>query len=434
MAPLESWLPIDPDSHFSLHNIPFGIFSSSTEQTPRVAVAVGDQALDLHVFAQRNGFSALSIIQPHQSVFSASVLNDFAALGRPVHRVVREYLQSVLLKDGPFPDVLERNASLRAAALVPLRDCTMHLSMKIGDYTDFYAGLNHAYSVGVLFRGHENALQPNYKHLPVGYHGRASSVVVSGTPVRRPNGQILLDPAAEKKQPILSPCRKLDIELELGCFVCKPSGLGDTVGIDEAAEHLFGLVLMNDWSARDVQAWEYVPLGPFNAKNFVTTISPWVVLMDALEPFATSGLENDTELLPYLHENGRKTHYDIQLSVALTTPAGSTSIITKTTARNLLFSFPQMLAHHTIGGCPFNVGDLLGSGTISGQLDREKGCLLELTNNGKTKISLEGGETRTFLEDGDTVTLSGLCISEKSAMVGFGDCVGAIEGAVTFRM
>ena len=433
MAPLKSWLNLDPKSHFSIQNIPFGIISTSQKPEPHPAIAIGNHALDLYVFTQQNGFSALSIIQPHQKVFSQSTLNAFAALGRPIHRVVREYIQSVLLENGPFPDVLQNNQQLQKAALIPLKECQTHLPMHITDYTDFYAGLNHAYNVGVLFRGPQNALQPNYKHLPVGYHGRASSVVVSGTPIRRPNGQILTNPAAEKKEPVFSECKKLDIELELGCFVCKPSTLGEPIRIEDAAEHLFGVVLLNDWSARDIQAWEYVPLGPFNSKNFGTTISAWVVLMDALEPFAAKGLLNDTELLPYLDEKDRKSNFDIDLSVSLTTASGNTSNIGKTTGRNLLFSFPQMLAHHTIGGCPFSVGDLLGSGTISGESKSEKGCLLEQTDNGKSEVTLEGGEKRKFLEDGDTITITGVCGKEDDGLVGFGECVGRVEPALKLK-
>lgn len=433
MPPLKSWLQHDPKTHFSLANIPFGVISTPQVPEPHTAIAIGDYALDLHVFAQQNGFSALSTIQPHQKVFSHTTLNGFAALGRPVHRVVREYLQSVLLENGPFPEVLQKNDQLQKAALIPLKDCKMHLPMKINDYTDFYAGLNHAYNVGVLFRGPQNALQPNYKHLPVGYHGRASSVVVSGTPLRRPNGQILLNPAAEKKEPLFSPCKKLDLELELGAFICKPNALGEPVRIEDAPEHLFGIVLMNDWSARDIQAWEYVPLGPFNSKNFGTTISAWVVLMDAIEPFATKGMENDTKLLPYLDEKNRKSNYSIDLSVTLTTHSGNTSNIGKTSAKNLLFSFPQMLAHHTIGGCPFNVGDLLGSGTISGESKAEKGCLLEQTDNGKTDVELQSGEKRKFIEDGDTITITGVCGSEEGALVGFGECKGRIDPALDIK-
>ncbi|KAI7639429.1 Fumarylacetoacetase [Hortaea werneckii] len=428
MAPLKSWLSIDSNSHFSIHNLPFGIISTARNPDAHVAVAIGDYALDLHTFSQHNGFASLSMIQPHQAVFSQNTLNAFAALGRPMHRVVREYLQSALLENGPFSDILQNNDELRKLVLIPLKDCQMHLPMAIGDYTDFYAGLHHAYNVGVLFRGPQNALQPNYKYLPVGYHGRASSVVVSGTPITRPNGQILLDPGAETKHPSVSPSRKLDIELELGCFVCKPSALGQPVGIDRASEHLFGMVLMNDWSARDIQAWEYVPLGPFNSKNFGTTISPWVVLMDALEPFATVGIENEVPQMPYLDERDRKSHFAIDLTVSLTTSSGKTSQLSKTSAKNLLFSFPQMLAHHSIGGCPFKVGDLMGSGTISGKSKSEKGCLLEQTENGKVELELEGGERRKFLEDGDVVSISGAC-GESGALVGFGECLGKIRPA-----
>ena len=317
MSTPRSWLSIPRGSHFSLANIPFGIISTASSKTPHVAVAIGDHALDLEVFAANNGFSALSTIQPHQAVFSQPTLNAFAALGRPIHSVVRKYIQNVFAEDTPYPEVLKTNSPLQKQAIYPLKEVQTHLPFKIGDYTDFYAGLNHAYNVGVLFRGPANALQPNYKHLPVGYHGRASSVVVSGTPIRRPNGQILENPAAEKKVPFLSPCRKLDIELELGAFVCKTNNMGEPISISEAEESLFGMVLMNDWSARDIQAWEYVPLGPFNAKNFGTTISAWVVLAEALEPFLAKGLENDSELLPYLREKKTENVYDIKLQVGL---------------------------------------------------------------------------------------------------------------------
>jgi fumarylacetoacetase len=317
MASLRSWFSIPRGSHFSLANIPFGIISTSSAAKPRVAVAIGEHALDLEAFSANNGFSALSIIQPHQAVFSQPSLNAFAELGRPIHAVVRKYIQSVFAEDTEFPDVLKNNSSLQQQVLLPLREVRTHLPFKIGDYTDFYAGLNHAYNCGCLFRSPENALQPNYKHMPVGYHSRASSVVVSGTPIRRPNGQILLDPTAAKKVPTFSPSRKLDIELELGAFVCKANKHGEPVPIGEAQESLFGVVLLNDWSARDIQAWEAVPLGPFNAKNFASSISPWVVLADALQPFKAKGIENDTEILPYLREKDPASVFDIQLQVDL---------------------------------------------------------------------------------------------------------------------
>ncbi|KAF1816767.1 Fumarylacetoacetase [Eremomyces bilateralis CBS 781.70] len=430
MASIRSWLSIRTGSPFSIANIPFGIISTKASATPRPAVAIGDWALDLAEFSANNGFSGLSTIQPHQAVFSEATLNAFAALGRPVHAAVRKYLQSVFLLDTPFPDVLKNNKSLQNSALLALKDVQMHVPFDIGDYTDFYAGLNHAYNVGVLFRGPSNALQPNYKHLPVGYHGRASSIVVSGTPIRRPRGQILENPAAEKKVPIYSACRKLDIELELAAFVCKSNPLGAPVPIDEAEDAIFGVVLMNDWSARDIQAWEYVPLGPFGAKNFGTSISPWVVLADALMPFMAKGLENENELLPYLKQRSEKNMYDINLKVELATSAGNTTTLSETSSRNLLFSFPQMLAHHSVTGCNMQVGDLLGSGTISGLEAHQRGSMLEQNENGKTAIKLSGGEERKFLEDGDTVVISGACGSDPNALVGFGECSGTILPAL----
>ncbi|KAH7095887.1 hypothetical protein FB567DRAFT_513667 [Paraphoma chrysanthemicola] len=430
MASFRSWFSIPRGSHFSLANIPFGIISTASSSTPRVAVAIGDHALDLEIFAANNGFSALSTIQPHQAVFSQPSLNAFAALGRPIHSVVRKYIQSVFTAETPYPDVLKNNALLQKQALIPLKDIKAHLPFRIGDYTDFFAGMNHAYNCGVIFRGPQNALQPNYKHLPVGYHGRASSVVPSGTPIRRPNGQILLIPTAEKKVPTFSPCKKLDIELELGAFVCGSNPQGEPISIDKAEENLFGVVLMNDWSARDIQAWEYVPLGPFNAKNFGTTISTWVVLADALEPFKVKGLENDTEVLPYLKEKNEKSVYDINLQVDIKTSSDNTTTISKVNAQNLLWSFPQMLAHHTITGCPFNPGDLLGSGTISGATPQEYGSFLEQSQGGKEPISLNAGEKRVFLEDGDEITIRGVCGTDEEALVGFGECVGRIEPAV----
>jgi fumarylacetoacetase len=308
-----SWLSIPASSHFSLANLPFGIISTSGT-SPRPAIAIGDQCLDLKAFAADGGFNDVKI---DTAVFSQPTLNAFAALGRPVHRTVRNYLQDVFAEPTSYPKILKENDKLRQAALIPRDQVQMHMPMQIGDYTDFYAGKHHAFNIGCLFRGPDNALQPNYTHLPVGYHGRASSVVISGTPITRPNGQILENPAATPKVPIFSPCRRLDIELELGAFLCKDNEMGTPVPIASAAENIFGLVLLNDWSARDIQAWEYVPLGPFNAKNFGSTISPWIVLMDALEPFRTKGIDNDTELLPYLQEK-EPGNYDIRLRVDLT--------------------------------------------------------------------------------------------------------------------
>ncbi|CAK7245828.1 MAG: hypothetical protein STHCBS139747_007428 [Sporothrix thermara] len=345
----ESWLDIPADSDFSLINIPFGIITyAAGASAPRVAVAIGVQALDLAVFSANRGFSGLPAIQPYLHVFHEPTLNAFAALGRLIHRQVREYLRNVFLKDGPYRHLLQDNKELRNSSLIDLAAVQTYLPMHIGDYTDFYVGKHHAYNVGVLFRGPAKALQPNYTYLPVGYHGRASSIVVSGTPVRRPWGQIL----SAEKSPTYHPSKRLDIELELGAFVCKSNRLGSPVPLAKAEDYLFGYVLLNDWSARDVQAWEYVPLGPFNAKNFASTISAWVVLADALEPFRTEGIPNETQALSYLKSD--------------------------------------MLAHHTVGGCPMNVGDLLGSGTISGSKSGTEGSLLELTNGGSKPFEVGG--------------------------------------------
>lgn len=426
-----SWLQIPKDSPFSLANIPFGIISTASSPSLRPAVAIGDYALDLFVFASAGGFSQLPSFQPNIDVFAQPTLNDFAALGRLVHRQVRGYLQSIFRDDTPYPELLKANQALRQTALLLLKDVKNHVPMHIGDYTDFYAGLNHAYNVGILFRGPDNALQPNYKHLPVGYHGRASSIVVSGCAVRRPNGQILSNPAATPKSPTFSPCKKLDFELELAAFVAKGNPLGEPIPVDQAGDHLFGVVLMNDWSARDIQAWEYVPLGPFNSKNFATTITPWVVLMDALEPFRVEGLEpgNRESLLPYLREKAAENVYDIRLEVDLKNGRGISTTISKTNAKNLLFSFQQMLAHHSITGCNMNTGDLLGSGTISGTEPGSWGSLLEITNGGKKPINLTDGSGRLFLEDGDDVILRGMC-GEEGSYIGFGDCVGTVEPAL----
>ncbi|KAL3482833.1 hypothetical protein BJX62DRAFT_99233 [Aspergillus germanicus] len=427
---MASWLQIPKNSPFSLANIPFGIISSSKITSRVPAIAIGDYALNLNAFASSGGFSQLPAIQSHLDVFNQPTLNAFAALGRSVHRQVREYIQKVLGADTPYPQLLKDNASLQKEALLPLSEVTNHLPMQIGDYTDFYAGLNHAYNIGVLFRGPDNALQPNYKHLPVAYHGRASSVVPSGTPIHRPQGQILANPAANPKVPTFSPCKRLDIELELAFFVSQPNDLGKPVHINNAEDHIFGVVLMNDWSARDIQAWEYVPLGPFNAKNFGTTITPWVVLIDALEPFRTTGIEpgNRDSLLPYLREKRAENAYDIPLEIEVTNAGGKPTVISHSNAKNLLYSFPQMLAHHTITGCNLNTGDLLGSGTISGKDKQTEGSFLEQTN-GKTPIKLADGSERFFLEDGDTVILRGAAGTEGN-YVGFGDCVGTILPAV----
>ncbi|KAK8001207.1 hypothetical protein PG991_013429 [Apiospora marii] len=426
-----SWVPnVTPETPFSLANIPFGVISTKDDPTPRPAVAIGTHALDLKAL---NGGISLGEIVPElkgqEHVFQQTTLNAFAALGRPVHQQVRKALRDLLTAGSSQAAKLQENEELKQKALIPLSQVEMHMPMAIGDYTDFYAGYHHAYAVGAMFRGPAAALQPNYTHLPVGYHGRASSIVVSGTPVRRPWGQILLDPAAEPKQPTTAPCRRLDFELELGCFISKENEQGTPVAIGEAEDHIFGYVLLNDWSARDIQSWEYVPLGPFNSKNFASTISPWVVLADALEPFRAKGIENSTPVQDYMKESKAETAIDISLEVDITTPEGDTTTITRTSSKQLMWSFPQMIAHHTLGGCNMRTGDMLGSGTISGTEPGERGSLLEMSEGGKKDVMLYGMDMRRFLKDGDSITIRGVC-GGSGERVGFGECTGRIYSAV----
>ncbi|KAK8054563.1 hypothetical protein PG994_009630 [Apiospora phragmitis] len=426
-----SWVPdVTPETPFSLANIPFGVISTKDDPTPRPAIAIGMHALDLKALNAGIGLGEIvPELKGHEHVFQQTTLNEFAALGRPLHQQVRQALRDLLTAGSSHASKLQDNDELKQKALIPLSQVKMHMPMAIGDYTDFYAGYHHAYAVGAMFRGPAAALQPNYTHLPVGYHGRASSIVVSGTPVRRPWGQILLDPTADPKQPTTAPCRRLDFELELGCFISKPNEQGTPVGIGEAEDHIFGYVLLNDWSARDIQSWEYVPLGPFNSKNFASTISPWVVLADALEPFRARGIENKAPVQDYMKEAKAETSIDISLEVDITTPGGDTTTITRTSAKQLMWSFPQMIAHHTLGGCNMRTGDMLGSGTISGTEPGERGSLLELSEGGKKDVMLYGMDMRRFLKDGDTVTIRGVC-GGRGERVGFGECTGRIYSAV----
>ncbi|CAK7229835.1 hypothetical protein SBRCBS47491_007382 [Sporothrix bragantina] len=426
---MTSWLSIPSGSHFSLANIPFGIISTSAVPAHRPAIAIGTHVLDLAAFAHGGGFARLTAF-PHSQlgVFAETTLNAFAALGRPTHRLVRQYLRDVFLTETPYPEALKANPTLQQTALLPLSGVQTHLPLSIGDYTDFFAGRNHAFNVGTLFRGPANALNPNYNHLPVGYHGRASSVVVSGTPLHRPRGQVL--PAPGATTPVFQPAARLDIELEIGVFISRGNPLGRPIPVDEAEEYIFGYVLMNDWSARDIQQWEYVPLGPFNAKNFGTTISAWVVLADALDPFRTQGLPNDVEMQSYLCEDRKDNIIAIHLEVDIQTAKGNKSTITRTSSKNLLWSWPQMIAHHTISGCNLRTGDLLGSGTVSGIVEGTHGSLLEQTQGGKVAIEI-GGETRKFLEDGDTVVIRGWSGDNRDELVGFGECEGQILAATT---
>ncbi|MEZ0540870.1 fumarylacetoacetase [Fibrella arboris] len=409
------WLPVAPDSDFSIHNLPFGIFSTSQAPERRVGVAIGEYIIDLAAAADSAIFDAFLPYQ-QRYVFRSSFLNDFIRLGRPVWQQVRVTLQAELIDDTSLLSSLANQVLVRQA------DAALHLPVQIGDYTDFYSSIDHATNVGTMFRDPANALLANWRHLPVGYHGRASSVVSSGTPIRRPNGQRL--PKGET-QPIFGPSQRLDFELETAFIVGKDTPLGTSVRPADFDEYVFGMVLFNDWSARDIQQWEYVPLGPFLGKSFGSSMSPWVVTMDALAPFRVAGYVQEPTPLPYLHEPSATPNLDIQLEVSIMPAGGSETIISRSNQRFLYWSQAQQLAHHTVNGCTIRVGDLMASGTISGPDRSSWGSLLELSWGGAEPVTLDTGETRTFLEDGDTITFRGY--AEKDGIrVGFGHVSGQI--------
>lgn len=402
---LRSFVEYDDTSHFPIQNLPFGIFEEQGET--RVGVRIGEMVLDLTLLEKRGFFAELP------KLFNTGRLNQFLAMGRPVWSEVRATV-SRLLRDDEAE--LRDDSELRTKALIPAVKVTMHLPAAIGDYTDFYSSREHATNVGTMFRGKDNALMPNWLHLPVAYHGRSSSVVLSGTPVRRPHGQILVE---NGDGPILTASRLLDFELEMGFFIGPGSELGRPIPVNSAADHIFGMVLVNDWSARDIQKWEYQPLGPFTAKNFATSISPWVVPLEALEPFRCQGPKQIPPPLPYLQSQGEPT-YDIKLEVYL-----QTSRISRSNFKYLYWNIRQQLAHHTITGCNVKPGDLMASGTISAPEEGGYGSLLELSWKGTKPISLDNGDQRKFLQDGDTVTMTGWC-QGPGYRVGFGEVTGQI--------
>lgn len=414
----KTFISIAADSDFSIHNLPYGVFSSE-QIGPHVGVAIGDYILDLSQI-EAEGLLPTS----KKPVFNQSTLNPFIALGKDIWQKTRARLQALLDVDNPE---LRDNTSLLESALIKQADARMHLPIHIPSYTDFYSSREHAFNVGSMFRGSENALMPNWCELPVGYNGRASSVVVSGTDIVRPSGQIK---TSDAERPIFSACKKLDFELETGFIVGCSNALGEPVSIDEAHEHVFGMVLLNDWSARDIQQWEYVPLGPFNAKTFGTSISPWVVTLEALEPFRCPAPKQDPLPLPYLRES-RDNNYDINLEVAFEDNNQET-IISKNNFKYMYWTMAQQLTHHAISGCNLQVGDLMGSGTISGKDKNSRGSLLELTWNMSDSITLTSGETRYFIEDGDSIIMRGHT-KKGDVRVGFGEVRGKVLPAYKFK-
>ncbi|MDX1788491.1 MAG: fumarylacetoacetase [Psychrobacter sp.] len=422
---LTSFIDIATDSDFSIHNLPYGIFSETKDaagnNNRRAGVAIGEHVLDLSVL-EAEGLLSLA----DGPYFDQPTLNAFIDSGRENWTKARTTIQMLLSADN---DTLRDNADLQQKALFKQADVTMHLPVQVPGFTDFYSSKEHATNVGTMFRDPNNALLPNWTEMPVGYNGRASTVIVSGTDVIRPSGQ--LKPNADDR-PIFSPCKRLDFELETAFVVGKGNNIGQPIAVDEAADHIFGMVLLNDWSARDIQKWEYVPLGPFNAKTFASEVSPWIVTMHALAPFKTSCPTQEPKPLAYLNEKASDSSFDITLSVELLPEnADEATVVCETNFKYMYWSMAQQLTHHTITGCKVEVGDMMGSGTISGPTPDSYGSMLEIAWNATKPVTLKGGETRSFIEDGDTVIMKGY--SEKDGIrVGFGEVRGKVLPALTF--
>lgn len=413
---LKSWVAVPADSDFPIQNLPFGIFQR--DMKTRACTAIGDYIIDL---AALQGTRLLEKCDLPVGVFDKPTLNDFISLGRKKVGMVRDRIAELLIED---EDELQNHIAMDTI-FVDRSKVEMKIPVKVGDYTDFYSSEQHAFNVGSMFRDPDNALLPNWKHLPVGYHGRASSIIVSGTPVHRPKGQMVV---SDESSPVFGPCRLLDFELEMAFITCKENVLGTSVATKDAEDYIIGMVLFNDWSARDIQKWEYVPLGPFLAKNFASSISPWIVTLDALEPFRVPGPKQEPPVLPYLEYEGHK-HYDINLEVGITPEGSEEVIVSQSNAKYLYWNMVQQLAHHTINGCNVKVGDMYGSGTISGKDPSSFGSMLEIAWRGTKPIKMRDGSERKFINDGDTVTMRGY--SEKNGIrIGFGEVSTKILPAI----
>ncbi len=403
---LTTWVEVPPQSDFTIYNLPYGIFTT-VDRSPRPGIAIGDQILDLRELMRTGLLDELGM---PLGVFRKELLNDFIALGKPVWTRFRNRVIE-LLSEGN--EELKPHA---AQVLVPQADAEMKMPVHIGDYTDFYSSKEHATNVGKMFRDPENALLPNWKHLPVGYHGRASSIVVSGTPIHRPKGQTI--PAGTDK-PVFGPSRLLDFELEMAFVIGRETALGESIPVEKAEDYIFGMVLFNDWSARDIQKWEYVPLGPFLGKSFASSISPWIVTMDALDPFRMENYPQDEPVLSYL-ESKEPHRFDLNLEVAIQPDGGDENIVTRTNFKYMYWNICQQLAHHTVNGCNVRIGDMCASGTISGPTPDSYGSMLELSWRGQNPISLSDGSERKFIQDKDTVVMRGFG-KKGDIRVGFGE-------------
>ncbi|HET7817762.1 MAG TPA: fumarylacetoacetase [Bacteroidia bacterium] len=408
---MKSWVEVKNDSDFPIQNLPFGIFKTK-QQSPRVGIAIGEYVVDLAEL-----FSLGILKEGNISVYENKTLNSFIALGKPVTKGIRKRISDLLEEKN---SELRDNADAKAKTLHKMSEVEMLLPVEIGDYTDFYSSEQHAFNVGSMFRDPANALMPNWKHLPVGYHGRASSIVVSGTDFHRPKGQTK---PADVDKPLFGPTKQLDFELEVAFIVGKETKLGESISTKNAEDYIFGLVLFNDWSARDIQAWEYVPLGPFLAKNFCSSISPWIVTLEALEPFRVAGAEQNPKVLPYLEYEGLK-NYNINLDVAL-----NDTVISKSNFKYMYWNMCQQLAHHTVNGCNIRVGDMMASGTISGPEPGSYGSMLEITWRGAKPVKLKDGSERKFINDNDTLTIRGYG-ENNGVRIGFGEVKGRVLSAL----
>lgn len=417
---LKSWVDVPAGSDFPIQNLPFGVFRTES-QLPRVGVAIGDKILDL---------KALHILGYLENLpfkledFLADSLNPLMSYGKKATRDLRHRISKLLRSD--MPDLRDREHHVKQV-LVNQQEVQMLMPIKVGDYTDFYSSEDHARNVGTMFRDPAKALLPNWKHLPVGYHGRASSIVISGTPIHRPMGQV--NPSDETP-PTFKASGQLDFELEVAFITFDGKPMGKRISTDEADDYIFGLVLFNDWSARDIQRWEYVPLGPFLAKNFASTISPWVVTLDALEPFRTEGPVQDPEVLPYLKYKGNK-NIDIALEVAIQPQSAEETIVSRSNYKHMYWNMAQQLAHHTVGGCNIRCGDMMASGTISGPTEGSFGSMLEIAWKGTKPVSMGDGTSRTFIQDYDTVVIRGYA-QKNGVRLGFGNCTGLVLPAEDF--
>lgn len=405
----KSWIYVPDNSDFPIQNIPFGVFLT-LEDMITIGTRIGDTAVNLGAMHQLGYFDGIPLTE---DIFLQDTLNDFISDGKKTWRLVRDRISEVFDIGN---NSLQNNVDHKSIILFSVDEIEMQLPVQIGDYTDFYSSKEHATNVGSMFRDPENALMPNWLHIPVGYHGRSSTIVPSGTPVHRPMGQTM--PKGSEK-PVFGPSRLVDFELEMAFITTDANTMGEPIPIDEAEDYIFGMVLFNDWSARDIQKWEYVPLGPFLAKNFASSISPWIVTLDALEPFRTTGVQQDPKPLPYLSQGGKHS-FDIQLEVDITSEKGESTTISKSNFKYMYWTMAQQLAHHTINGCKVNSGDMMGSGTISGPTSDSYGSMLELAWQGTRPITLKDGSERKFIQDNDTVTLRGFCESD-GLRIGFGE-------------